>query len=221
MSTEEIRKIINLLESINSNRLDEFDLPWGKKARAAKEEERAKQATEQARNQQISAEAHQALNRIKSDSHSRPIWVYFFKTKHDLHGVRDPDISKIKQAAKIGNFGTFFICPEWEQEDVDPDADISGAAAGRLVAMLQMVYYPSSIIMYNGEVQGSPNNSRIFNINHGYSWTVSDPDDQNELTGNKDNASSVEKIVDIVKRWCNWPRSSGGPNNTGNVPFRR
>ena len=215
MNSDDFRKMMTLLETIEQKtrlqQVDEAfgipDLPeWVPGSKANKQRKQDEEDAVKRRKKEID-EADQAWNNLKAASMSRPIWVYFFRNDSG----KDPTIAKIKEAAKKGGFGTFFVEPDWEQGD--PDADATGYVGSSIVNRLAMRAVPLSSIMYKGKIQGSPDNPNRTHIYTGLNWTMatSDPDSQREILDDPDNANSVAKIIDIVKRWCNW----GGPPNDG------
>jgi len=179
--------------SLNEFELPEF-IPWSKKAKdTRKQEELDKQE-----NAHLSQQAHAALENIKQKSQTKPVWVFYYSDE-EWHGANHTK-KEIQEAAKIGNFQTYFIQADWAQP-VKGD-DLWGPVGSCLVGMLRVRSIPSSMIFYRGKIVK-------VNVVHGISWSAgmgrSDEEKQEIQDQMKEHpgiATSTAKILAILKDAC-------------------
>jgi len=224
MNSNDFRKMMTLLESIEQGsptyQLDEL---FGNK------EKRERSAEEIKKTEIIVRSAIQAKDlweKLEGESQSAPVWMYFTTDQHTSPGV----VSSIRRAAATGKFNTFFgeysftdspyqqtelrvNLERWENiaQPYDLESRGNGFYYGNAVKLIQVYKcynfnFPTSSILYKGRVIESGNYSGAGNTTfvHTPKATASGKLHDETWRDNPDSGHSAERIVDIVKQYCNW-----------------
>jgi hypothetical protein len=227
MNSNDFRKMMTLLESIEQGRpthqLDEIFGIFGRGDKQGQLADEIKK-TEIILNSAI--QAKELWEKLEGESQSAPIWLYFTTDQHTSPGV----VSNIRRAAAIGKFNTFFgeysfADTPYQQTDLrinlerwdniaqpyDLEYGGNGFYYGNAVKLIQVYKcynfnFPTSSILYKGKVIESGNYSGAGKTTfvHTPKATASGNLQDENWRDNPDSGHSFERIVDIVKQYCNW-----------------
>ena len=234
-NSDDFRKMMTLLESIEqgnrSQQLDEiFGIPpilpdWVPGSEANKEKKHKEYVERQKEyNRRMMAQKEELFQQyggvaraLLAESNRTPVWIYL---PYNASPDRDQYYNILKTAADDLHFKLVVLILKRVHDShqypeniavTDDDAP-EGSDYGSAEVLLQMCHFrhwPQSCLFWKGKpylFENSGGNPR-------------DTEDGNtELSSNKDTANTVEKVKDIMRRYCNWPPTNSPSDNV--VPFR-